>query len=353
MITHVVRVVRTARSVAVLLAVAAASAYAQQGRRVTGRVVEADGRAPIPAASVVATGTSFGTSTSDSGTFSLIVPNDVASLTVRRIGFRQATVQLPPDETDVTVSLAKDALRLETQVVTGVATSISSRNSANAVTVLDSSVISEVPVQTIENALQGKIPGAVISQNNGGAPGGGMQVQIRGVTSLELNSSPLYVVDGVIVNNETVGNGIDAVTGANDNLLNRDPQENTPNRIADLNPNDIESVEVLKGSSASSIYGARAAAGVIIITTKKGVPGKPKWDVTQRLGTSRGGQHLASPNISHARQRAGVVREHREGRGGYRNAGASHGQCVNRLALRWSARLPESVILRRRLWLRD
>jgi len=194
-------------------------------------------------------------------------------------------VQLPPDETDVTVSLAKDALRLETQVVTGLATTISSRNSANAVTVIDSSVVNRVPVPTIENALQGKIPGAVVSENNGGAPGGGLQVQMRGVTSIEMNAAPLYVVDGVIVDNETIGSDIDALTGANDNAAARDAQDNSANRIADLNPNDIESIEVLKGSSASAIYGSKAAAGVIVITTKKGAPGKAKWDVTQKLGT--------------------------------------------------------------------
>src|SRR6202007_1174266 len=120
-------------------------------------------------------------------------------------------------QNDVTVELTKDPLKLETQVVTGVATSISSRNAANAVAVVNSDQINEVPAPTLETALQSKIPGATIEQNNGGAPGGGLQIQIRGITSIEADASPLYVVDGVIVNNQTVNSGLDAITGANDN----------------------------------------------------------------------------------------------------------------------------------------
>ena len=88
--------------------------------------------------------------------------------------------------------------------MTGVATTVSSQNAANAVAVVNAQEVNEVPAPTMENSIQGKVPGAVIQSNNGGAPGGGMQIQVRGITSINGNASPLYVIDGVIVDNETV-----------------------------------------------------------------------------------------------------------------------------------------------------
>jgi TonB-dependent SusC/RagA subfamily outer membrane receptor len=110
-----------------------------------------------------------------------------------------------------------------------------------------------------------------------------MQVQIRGITSLFANAYPLYVVDGVIVNNETVNSGLNTITQSNGGA-GSNSQDLSPNRIADLNPEDIESVEVLKGASASAIYGSKASAGVIIITTKKGKAGKPRIELSQKVG---------------------------------------------------------------------
>ena len=252
-------------------------------RRITGRVLDADNHEPVPQASVIAVGSPLGTLTGDSGTFALEIPDRVTSLIVRRIGYRQVTVTLQPDQNDLTISLAKDVLHLEEMVVTGAATSISTKNSANAVAVVGDSAINRVPTPTIENAIQGKIPGALIQQNNGGAPGGGMQVQIRGTTSIYANAYPLYVVDGVVVNNESINSGLETISQANGNV-GTNSQDNSPNRIADLNPQDIESIEVLKGASASAIYGSKASAGVIIITTKKGSAGKPRWDISQKVG---------------------------------------------------------------------
>src|SRR5581483_1430380 len=126
----------------------------------------------------------------------------------------------------------------------------------------------------IENAIQGQVPGAIIQQNNGGAPGGGMQIQIRGITSINANASPLYVVDGVIVNNETTNTGDNAITNAVGTGVAPNQQDLGVNRIADINPDDIESIEILKGASASAIYGSKASAGVVIITTQKGTAGK-------------------------------------------------------------------------------
>jgi TonB-dependent starch-binding outer membrane protein SusC len=280
-------VMRRAATGAALLALAswpAARANAQGTLRpVTGRVIDGEDKAPIPAASVQVVGTTLGTTTTDSGTFSVRVPQGAATLTIRRIGFRAVTVIVAADQGDVAVSLARDILELQQQVVTGVATSVASENAANDVAVVTSANLNRAPAPTVENALQGKVPGAVIQQNNGGDPGGGMQVQIRGITSLFANAYPLYVVDGVIVNNETVNSGLNTITQSNGGA-GSNSQDLSPNRIADLNPEDIETIEVLKGASASAIYGSKASAGVIIITTKKGKAGKPRIELSQKVG---------------------------------------------------------------------
>jgi len=263
----------------------------RQARRMTGRVIDAESRLPIPAALVFVRGTTISTTTSDSGTFALAIPDTATEIVVRRLGYRLATATVAAADLTVTIALTKDVLRLDAEIVTGVATTISSRNAANAVAVVNADQIAGTPAPTLENAIQGKIPGALIEQNNGGAPGGGLQIQIRGITSIESTASPLYVVDGVIVNNQTVNSGANAVTagglvpGQVGSALAQSAYDNSPNRLADINPADIESIEVLKGSSASAIYGAQAASGVIIITTKKGAAGRTAWSATQRLGT--------------------------------------------------------------------
>jgi TonB-linked SusC/RagA family outer membrane protein len=262
----------------------AATAHAQGAlRSLTGRVTDVDDKAPVPAASIQVIGTTLGATTTDSGTFSLKVPQGVVTLTVRRIGFRAMTISVSADQSDISVGLTRDILELQQEVVTGVATSVASENAANDVAVVTSENLNRAPAPTIENALQGKVPGAVIQQNNGGAPGGGMQVQIRGITSMFANAYPLYVLDGVIINNETVNSGLNTISQANGGAAS-DEQDLSPNRIADLNPEDIETIEVLKGASASAIYGSKASAGVIIITTKKGKAGKPRIELSQKVG---------------------------------------------------------------------
>jgi len=155
-------------------------------------------------------------------------------------------------------------------VVTGQATGVEQRNLANAVTTVPTEQLNRAPVQTIEGALQGKIPGALI-QMNSGAPGGGGQINLRGVTTINGGVDPLIVVDGMVIANDAIVSNMDAITAAAAGGNPR-PQDNAVNRIADLNSNDIQSVEVLKGASAAAIYGGQAANGVVIITTGAAVP---------------------------------------------------------------------------------
>jgi TonB-linked SusC/RagA family outer membrane protein len=264
-----------------LLLVLVASVEASAQRRVTGSVTTTTGE-PIGNVVVNVQGTALGTYTTDDGKFVLNnVPSSAQVLVVRRIGFRRVLQPLPATVDQITIRLVKDVLELERQVVTGTTTSISSVNAANAVASVSGDQLNKAPTPTIENALQGKIPGAVISQNSG-APGGGMQVQLRGTTSINANSSPLYVVDGVIVSNSVILNGMNSITTAGAGVTNS--QDQPVNRIADLNPADIENIEVLKGASAGAIYGSLASNGVIVITTKRGTAGRPTASITQRVG---------------------------------------------------------------------
>lgn len=264
------------------IALAAVAGQAQAQRRVTGAVT-GEGNAPIQAASVQVVGTTTGTYTNETGRFSIQVPAGTQTLRVRRIGYRARTVTLTPGQTEVNVSLERDLLQLEQVVVTGVATSTARQNAANAIaTVNADELVGRAPAQSVDNALQGKVAGAIISTNSG-APGGGSQVQLRGVSSINASSSPLYVVDGVLVSNQSFGNGLNSITNAGAGISGN--QDQSSNRIADLNPQDIESIEVLKGPSAGAIYGSKAANGVIVIRTKRGQNGRPQFNLVQRVGT--------------------------------------------------------------------
>jgi TonB-linked SusC/RagA family outer membrane protein len=265
----------------VSLLVGAPFAQAQQ-RQVTGRVVSATGGAPLENVQVVIAGTTRGTTTDAQGNFSLSVPSGTARLRASRIGFATREVTVAAGQSTVTVQLSEDVLNLEGLVVTGQATAVARRNLPNAVAVVTADQLTETPSQTVERALQGKIAGANI-QTNSGAPGGGVQVSLRGVSSINAASEPLWVVDGVVVSNVAIPSGANAVTRASRGS-NASNQDAPVNRIADINPEDIETIEVLKGASASAIYGSQASNGVIIVTTKRGRGGAPQVNATQRVG---------------------------------------------------------------------
>ncbi|HET7551781.1 MAG TPA: SusC/RagA family TonB-linked outer membrane protein [Gemmatimonadaceae bacterium] len=262
-------------------------------RLVTGRVASTENNEPLAGASVVVVGSALGTYTGDDGSYSLNVPQDSVTLRVRRLGYKGTDVPLPIGRTSANVTLERDVLELEAQIVTGQATTIERRNLANAVALVNSADVNRVPQASVENALQGKVAGAVI-QTNSGAPGGGVQVRLRGITSINASSEPLYVVDGVVVSNVAIPSNQNAITraasGSNPSL----DQDAQVNRIADLVPGDMETVEVLKGAAASAIYGSRAANGVVLITTRRGRPGAAQFNVTQRFGWSELSNTLGS-----------------------------------------------------------
>jgi TonB-dependent SusC/RagA subfamily outer membrane receptor len=139
------------------------------------------------------------------------------------------------------------------------------------------------------------VVGAAVFENSG-TPGGGMQVQIRGATSILGQGDPLYVIDGVIVSNASVQGGLTAITRSGGST--NSSQDQTVNRLADLNPNDVENIEVLKSAAATAIYGSRATNGVVVITTKRGKAGAPRYNITQRVGRAQATRLLGSRHFS-------------------------------------------------------
>ncbi len=250
---------------------------------ITGKVVIEKTGEGAPFINVVENGTNNGTASDIDGNFSITVNSLPARLRVFALGFSTKIVDVSQPGA-ITIQISESTEALEEVVVTGLATSVKRSNAANAVASVSAEELTGLtPPQTLDGALAGKFAGAQITRSSG-APGGGISVKLRGVTSINGNSQPLYIVDGVYVNNNSIaGAGLNAVSGAaaGGNASN---QDNPSNRIADINPDDIESVEVLKGASAAAIYGARAAAGVIIITTKKGKRGQTKVSFSQDFG---------------------------------------------------------------------
>lgn len=241
--------------------------FAQQN--ITGKIRDAVSGKPIPGVTVRVPNTNKGTITDTDGNYTLSVATGTTSLTVSYTGYKTRTVNLTPGNNVINLSLEEDFARLDEIVVTGLATNVKRSNLANAVATISGTELNGVaPAQTFDAALSGKVPGAMITANSG-APGGGISVKMRGITSVFGNSQPLYVVDGIFFNNSSIPAGLNDVTGA---ATSGSPnnQDNPSSRIADLNPEDIENIEILKGASAAAMYGAKAAAGVVIITTKKG-----------------------------------------------------------------------------------
>ncbi len=255
-----------------------------QTRTITGVVRDSLTSEALTAGSVLVRGTRIGADIRSNGQFTITgAPAGEVTLTVRSLGYRSREAVVPATSGAVTVLLPRDVFRIETVVVTGTGTSIERRSAPNAIARVDAEDLGVVPTVSIEQQLVGKVAGADIQQN-GGNPGGGVQVRLRGVTSVNADAQPLWVVDGIVMSDVSIASNQNAVTaaagGANPSLT----QDNLVNRIADLNPNDIETIEILKGASASAIYGGRASNGVVLITTKKGRAGAVQTDLRLRYG---------------------------------------------------------------------
>lgn len=268
--------------VALGLATAAADA---QNRQISGTVVEDGSNAPIASAQVQVRGTTFGTLSRDDGTFTVQAPARDVVLVIRRIGYPPVEQSVAAGVATTRIVMRRDPLKLEQVVITGQASGISRRNLPNSIASVSNEEVAKVSAPSVDQALQGKIAGTHISTSTG-APGGGNRVRIRGISSILGSGQPLYVIDGVIVSDVSIGSGTNKVTGAAGAAISVSNQEAPVNRISDINPNDVESVEVLKGSAAAAIYGSKASGGVIIITTKRGMAGRPQFQLRSGIGTA-------------------------------------------------------------------
>lgn len=249
---------------------------------ITGNVTAAADGLPLPAVNVVVKGTTTGTTTDFDGNYEITVNDFPVILVFSSLGYADQEVEAT-EATQINTALEEAATGLDEVVVTGLATSIKRENAANAVASVSAEALTgTTPPPTLDGALYGKFPGAIVNSNSG-APGGGISVKLRGATSLQGNVQPLYIIDGVYVDNSSTSAGLNAVSGAagQGSVAN---QDNPTNRIADLNPEDIANIEILKGASAAAIYGSRAAAGVVIITTKRGSAGETKFSFSQSTG---------------------------------------------------------------------
>jgi TonB-linked SusC/RagA family outer membrane protein len=263
------------------LAFLAGGEASAQNKAITGSVKDADGLG-IPGISIRVKNTTKGTTSNGDGNFSIEVGSGSA-LVFSGVGYASKEVAIG-SSTTINVVLSEDAANLDEIVVSGLATNVKRGNAANAVASLSAKDLTgtTTPVTT-DGAMQGKLAGANIV-SNGSMPGGGFNMQFRGVSTLGSSASqPLFIVDGVYIDNSQNSNGKSQANKATGGT-SASTQDNNGNRLADLNPDDIENIEILKGASAAAIYGTRANAGVVIITTKRGKGGKTKINFGQDLG---------------------------------------------------------------------
>ena len=204
-------------------------------------------------------GTTRGTSTDDQGRYSLAgVPAGTVTLSAQRIGFAaaQRSVTVPAGQ-PATLDFVLRAVSVTlSQVVTIGYGTTSRQNVTSAIATVDSTEFKNIPVASIDNAIQGKIPGVQVIQNSG-EPGGGVSLRVRGPASLNAGNQPLYVVDGIPVLQDNY-----------EQLTSTSGQRQNP--MSGINPDDVERIDVLKDAAATAIYGSRGSNGVVLITTKRG-----------------------------------------------------------------------------------
>lgn len=227
---------------------------------VTGEVKDEEGQ-PLPGASLKVKGTQYGTVTGSDGRFTLKVSEPNGVLIISYVGYQ--TTEMPVNHSsDLKITLKKAENEVEELVVIGYGTS-KRKDVTGAVSTVKPKDLDMVATPSVTQMLAGKVPGVTVMQNSA-QPGGGLTLLIRGATSTGAGNEPLYVVDGFPLG----GGGVEPGSGNRYEYGSRNP-------LNSINPYDIESIEILKDASSTAIYGARAANGVILITTKRGKEGKP------------------------------------------------------------------------------
>lgn len=274
-------------------------ALAQNKRYVlTGKVTEGPAGQGIPGVVVKIQNTKFAAATNGDGKFSVSaeLPAGTYQVNFSSIGYRsqQKSITLG-DKLELVLNgeLATDNIGLDEVIVTGTSQGTTRKQMGSYVSTVKGDDLNKAPSGNVLSSLQGKTAGAQISQNSGD-PAGGMSVRLRGVSSINSSSEPLYIIDGVIVNNSTTrvtntsanydgGNNSGSAVGQNGNFVGSIGQ----NRMVDISPNDIERIEVLNGAAAAAIYGSRANSGVVQIFTKRGKSGTPVVSFSTSITSSK------------------------------------------------------------------
>lgn len=238
---------------------------AQAQMKVNGTVLSQEDNEPLIGASVQVVGTNVGAITDLDGRFSLTCPSDKATLRISYIGMESLEVAARPN---MRILLTQDTETLDEVIIVGYG--VQRREAkTGSITSVGADKIKDIPALSVEKMLSGKLAGVQITQNSG-QPGSSSSIRIRGTSSINAGNNPLYVVDGIAIQ-----------SGDDSNMTN------TSNPIALINPNDIESITVLKDAAAASVYGSRAANGVILITTKSGKEGKSTFTARAKFGISQ------------------------------------------------------------------
>ncbi|ULT27006.1 TonB-dependent receptor plug domain-containing protein [Sphingobacterium sp. E70] len=237
-------------------------AFAQE-KKVSGRVTGADGK-PLAGVTIVVQGSTTATQTDANGNYSLSVPTGKV-IVFRSVGFADKTIIVKEGQSAFNVTLSNSENALEEVIVTAQGITRTNKSLGYSTQQVGGEALAQKSETNVLNALQGKVAGVNISSSSG-QPGSSTNINIRGITSFGGNNQPLIVVDGIIFSNDT--------DNSQNSLFGSQPS----NRLNDIPPDNIETINILKGPAASALYGSRASAGVIMITTKsgKGLGGKPK-----------------------------------------------------------------------------
>jgi len=255
-----------------------ADAQPATGKLVSGTVLD-ESKNPVAGATVIITGTNRGTTTATTGFFSLRADgNNPQSITVSGLGFKTQNVKITDGA--LNVILEQDMTQIEEVVIIGYGEALKKDLTGSVSTAKLKDAVELTPASSADQFLQGRVAGVHITQNSG-APGDGMTIQIRGASTLSGNTAPLYVIDGFPIEAET------ATSAGGVNELSNQP---VMNPLASINPNDIESMQILKDASATAIYGSRGTNGVVIITTKKGAEGAVRVNYNSRIDISTVGK---------------------------------------------------------------
>ena len=241
--------------------------------KVNGTVMSQDDGQPVIGASVLVVGTNIGAITDANGKFSLTVPEGKKNLRITYVGMEPLEVSARPN---MRILLTNDQRALDEVIVVGYGTQRREAKTGS-ITTVSGDELAEIPAVSVDKMLAGKLAGVMVTQNSG-QPGSASSIRIRGTSSITAGNNPLYVIDGVAISMDAVINGDADWELGNDGSINP---------LSQLNPNDIESITVLKDAAAASVYGSRAANGVILVTTKSGKEGKSRFTVRAKYGLSQ------------------------------------------------------------------